>query len=282
MCRRGEKNTMNDAADIKPRSQRGRLLRDYDIKEIDNPDKRCWWHLRYMERIQATMLTATSDVCAPALILEIGASQANMSLMLAEAGYATVALDISLQALQYAGQKWEKGLFLPLVGDAVRLPLGDAVADVVLLPEVLEHIPDPLHVLAEARRVVKPAGRIVLTTPNTFYLTEKLPDYVKGQKPATDELGPEGHHHLYAFSHRTLRELAAEADLVTVSARYVGSVIHSKYLRWLYRLFPTHLALAFGRLINATPLLRHRLSQTCLMVFTPQDGGRTNIGHNCG
>jgi SAM-dependent methyltransferase len=44
-------------------------------------------------------------------------------------------------------------------------PAEDASTDVVLATETLEHVPDPTVFLAEARRVLRPGGRIVLTVP---------------------------------------------------------------------------------------------------------------------
>ena len=46
-----------------------------------------------------------------------------------------------------------------------RWPVQDASVDVVLATETLEHVPDPGTFLAEARRVLRPGGRIVLTVP---------------------------------------------------------------------------------------------------------------------
>lgn len=46
-----------------------------------------------------------------------------------------------------------------------RWPVEDASVDVVLATETLEHVPDPAAFLAEARRVLRPEGRIVLTVP---------------------------------------------------------------------------------------------------------------------
>lgn len=46
-----------------------------------------------------------------------------------------------------------------------RWPVEDASINVVLATETLEHVPEPSVFLAEARRVLRPGGRIVLTVP---------------------------------------------------------------------------------------------------------------------
>lgn len=46
-------------------------------------------------------------------------------------------------------------------------PFENASFDVVLACEIIEHLPnDPMHMLIECNRVLKPGGRIVITTPN--------------------------------------------------------------------------------------------------------------------
>lgn len=53
-----------------------------------------------------------------------------------------------------------------LKGDACKLPLADGSADVVFGLHVIEHLPEPSEFLAEARRVLRPGGLMVLATPN--------------------------------------------------------------------------------------------------------------------
>ncbi len=52
-----------------------------------------------------------------------------------------------------------------------RFPFEDATFDVVLFCEILEHLQlDPVRVILEIKRVLKPGGHLVLTTPNVARL----------------------------------------------------------------------------------------------------------------
>lgn len=50
-------------------------------------------------------------------------------------------------------------------GDAGRVPVRDGAAAVVCLLDVIEHIPDPGPTLVDARRMLAPGGRLVVTVP---------------------------------------------------------------------------------------------------------------------
>lgn len=52
-----------------------------------------------------------------------------------------------------------------------RFPYDDGAFDVVLFCEILEHLQlDPVRVILEIKRVLKPGGRLILTTPNVARL----------------------------------------------------------------------------------------------------------------
>jgi SAM-dependent methyltransferase len=65
-------------------------------------------------------------------------------------------------------------------GDIERLPFGDSEFDVVLLNEVLEHVPDDLRALQEIHRVLKPGGKLILFSPNRLFPFETHGVYLKG------------------------------------------------------------------------------------------------------
>ncbi|KAB2912097.1 MAG: class I SAM-dependent methyltransferase [Hyphomicrobiaceae bacterium] len=48
-------------------------------------------------------------------------------------------------------------------GDVMKVPLPDACMDVVISQEALLHVPDVSRALAEARRILKPGGRMAFT-----------------------------------------------------------------------------------------------------------------------
>jgi SAM-dependent methyltransferase len=60
-----------------------------------------------------------------------------------------------------------------------RLPLTDASADTVLSTQVLEHVPEPERYLAEAARILKPGGHLILTCPGAYMLHEEPHDYFR-------------------------------------------------------------------------------------------------------
>lgn len=55
-----------------------------------------------------------------------------------------------------------------IVGDARSMPLADGTVDAVLCTQVIEHIPEPVPVLQEIRRVLRPGGTLILSVPAIF------------------------------------------------------------------------------------------------------------------
>jgi SAM-dependent methyltransferase len=93
-------------------------------------------------------------------------------------------------------------------GDALRLPFRDAVVDVVVCSEALEHLPDPFGALSELSRVLKPGGRALLTVPFAIGLHEAPRDF-------------------FRYTPYGLRELCRRSGLAVEQEARFGSVLSS-------------------------------------------------------
>lgn len=75
-------------------------------------------------------------------------------------GYRHIGVDLVASALVQAAEHGVQ----PLVADAAVLPFADAVFDVVVAGEILEHLDEPDSAVAEICRVTRPGGWIVIDT----------------------------------------------------------------------------------------------------------------------
>jgi len=112
-----------------------------------------------------------------------------------------VAADVSAVALARARTRLPGAELVELEPDA-PLPLGDSEFDLVLLAETIEHVRDVQLLLSELRRVLRPGGRVAITTPAHGRLTG-LAILARGFEPGFDPLSP----HLRFLTRRSLAAL---------------------------------------------------------------------------
>ncbi len=106
--------------------------------------------------------------------------------------------DVSRAALARARSRLPRATALDLDPDA-PVPLPDSSHDLVLCAETLEHVRDVQLLLSEARRILRPGGRLAITTPARGRLTA-LDVLVRGFEARFDPLSP----HLRFFTRRSL------------------------------------------------------------------------------
>jgi len=80
--------------------------------------------------------------------------------------HSVVAIDYSPLALTYARERYAAPNLHYLQMDCHRLAFANAAFDLVVSFEVFEHLERPHEYAAECARVLRPGGRLVLSTPN--------------------------------------------------------------------------------------------------------------------
>jgi SAM-dependent methyltransferase len=98
-------------------------------------------------------------------LLELGVGTGRIALPLHRRGRRIVGVDLSVPMLdRYRAKAAALGLPPPAVvrADATRLPFRDACADAVLEVHVLHLVPGWRRALAEARRVLRPGGAVLV------------------------------------------------------------------------------------------------------------------------
>jgi SAM-dependent methyltransferase len=114
-------------------------------------------------------------------------------------GNEVVGMDVDREALAGAAKLGIE----PLWADAGEpFPLEDESFDAVVVGELLEHLPFPDALIAEARRVLRPGGRLVGSVPNAFRLKSRL-SFLVGRPPQNDPTT------LQLFSPEDVRRLLA-------------------------------------------------------------------------
>jgi SAM-dependent methyltransferase len=107
--------------------------------------------------------------CDGAMVLEAGAGEGYGADLIAGRARRVLALDYDEATTAHVARHY-RGLWTIRANLAV-LPLRSSTVDVVTCFQVLEHLWDQAGFLVECRRVLRPGGRLVVTTPNRLTFT---------------------------------------------------------------------------------------------------------------
>ncbi len=125
-----------------------------------------------------------ASTCVAGLrVLDAGCGVGYGSLLLRAAGAAHVTgVDIAREAVETARARAVAGVEF-LCGDISALPLEDASCDVTVCFEAIEHVDDQPRTLDELRRVLTPAGLLIISSPNRDVYQEGNPHHTREYSP---------------------------------------------------------------------------------------------------
>ena len=108
-------------------------------------------------------------------VLDVGCNDGVLEILLARRGFDVTSVDSDATALEFArhllaNEPEEVGARVRLIhGDLARTVLALDPFDTVVIGEVLEHLEDPEALLDRSLELVRPEGRVVITTPFGFH-----------------------------------------------------------------------------------------------------------------
>jgi 2-polyprenyl-6-hydroxyphenyl methylase/3-demethylubiquinone-9 3-methyltransferase len=181
-------------------------------------------------------------------LLDVGCGDGRATLAVRRLARTIVGTDIAVAAC--AAARARGVLAVPSSLDTGRLAFADRSFDAVTCLDVIEHVTDPVRVMEEMARVLRPGGRAYVTTVNMRYVKFLWRLAVRGVFPRTSD-DPDAYDggHIHYFTAENIRALGRMAGLRPI--RHVG-IVPSGRLRRLQpfrRLWPVREFLAAGFLI---------------------------------
>jgi SAM-dependent methyltransferase len=194
-----------------------------DVPASSGPDR--------AQRMARMLSQALHGVTAPAFVLDLGCGDGEAAALAAKLnpGHRMIGIDWSASSLDQARRR---GLTVVRAGVGPQLPVAGQVADVVIMSELIEHLVDTDSALDEVRRVLKPGGSLLLSTPNlAAWYNRGL--VALGVQPVFSEVSLRGVYgrpgsqvagHLHLFTSRALVGLLAARGFTV--ARVSGARYH--------------------------------------------------------
>lgn len=154
---------MNSNRDLLGRWQRFalRFLPGFLLARLDPVEK----------TISAEVLRFARSLAPGAMVLDAGAGECRFRSHFRHLNYVGLDNRQGDPAWDYSG--------LEIVGNLLDLPLREGSCDAVLNIVVLEHTPDPVQVVREFHRVLRPGGRILLVVPLIWEIHQQPNDYFR-------------------------------------------------------------------------------------------------------
>ncbi len=235
------------------------------------------WHAQRFLRTKA-MFDRRHTGLAACTILDVGAHWLHQSLLYALSGHRVIAADVGgvLNVQSVRNLAHDHGITLMPVDDlgaaSVFADLAPGSVDFVLFTEILEHITfNPVDMWRALQRLLKPAGKIIITTPNYYFWQSRAWDWRRfvgrmgGGIPVDDIIAQitYGHH----WKEYSAREIARYFDILPLCLE----VDHMQYVS-----FNDH----HRQLVRGLRSLCGRLLEQRVAFF--RDSIYVEVGNHCG
>ena len=126
----------------------------------------------WFRRHEAAYL-AMAPFCRGARVVDAGCGEGSGAALLQRAGAGhVVGVEMAADVAAHSAARYP--LVAVVRGDLQRIPVADGAVEVVVSSQVVEHLHDQAGFVAECARVLRPAGTLVLSTPNRLTFSPGL------------------------------------------------------------------------------------------------------------
>lgn len=209
-------------------------------------------------------------------ILDVGCAQGTLALLLAERGHHVTAVDLRPAFLDYARSRQTHGDVRFLAANVLDDDIPGSY-DLIYANQIVEHLVYPDQLLQRLQTLLKPGGRLVMTTPNGDYIKNALPSFRQlGDAKEWEHMqhSADGDGHFYAYLREELVELFETAGFGGVKAVFFESPMISGHMkvRYAHGFVPAPLLRLLDKVMVRIPWLGRVMSHQLLVTgIRPKD-----------
>lgn len=208
----------------------------FDYSESDMPEVT----KNELARLRESIIREISDDFS--IVLDVGCGNGWVSQVLIPLGKKVISMDISsknpVSALKAVPHKNHAGL----IADVYRIPLKENSIDCIIASEVMEHVGDPELFILNLIKLLKPEGKLIITTP----YDEKIEYYlcVHCNRPTPKSA------HLHTFNEDSVIRLIPQTGVTWSIKIFSNSYLSRMRSHILLKFFPFNFWLLFDTLFN--------------------------------
>jgi ubiquinone/menaquinone biosynthesis C-methylase UbiE len=130
-----------------------------------------YWALEHLHRY-----ALVTEIIKGKAVVDIASGEGYGSFLMSQHARSVIGVDISEEAVTHASTKYPGDNLRFKHGSAVQIPVPDATVDVLVSFETLEHHDQHDLMMQEIKRVLKPGGITVISTPDKLNYSD-IPGY---------------------------------------------------------------------------------------------------------
>ena len=183
----------------------------------------CSPHVSPSENAEETILRKMIAKNIPndaTLLLDVGCGSAWFAGHFVPKGKRVVSLDVSFVNASKAMMLTSASNHAAVVADVYRLPFGENTFDAIVASEIIEHLYDPALFVQKLIHILKPGGKLIITTPYNEPIEYNLCVHCNRPTPRNA--------HLHSFNREKIEEIVATLPTKEVKIKLFNNTLLMK------------------------------------------------------